>query len=102
MTSLDLWHLISFHLKPRHLRKLILTSKEIKEAVDTEIYWTRIAAHLCFRKKLGRWYHMANLGDRGYKRSMDGFLMDPTIPVETQIKQFLKPKFRDLSMNSAS
>ena len=45
----DAWALIGLHLKPRYLAKLILTSKTIKQLVDTETYWTRVAAHLIWR-----------------------------------------------------
>jgi hypothetical protein len=37
---------IACHLKPRHLYKLMQTSKTIKAAVDTEEYWARVAVHI--------------------------------------------------------
>ena len=41
----DAWVLVGLHLKPRHLSKLIQTSKTVKKLVDTNAYWTRVAAH---------------------------------------------------------
>jgi hypothetical protein len=45
----DEWRSISLHLKPRHLSKLLLTCKTIQRWVDTNLYWTRVAAHLVCR-----------------------------------------------------
>jgi hypothetical protein len=45
----DAWMQIGLHLKPRHLYKLMCANKRIKLLVDNEIYWTRVAAHLCLR-----------------------------------------------------
>jgi len=42
--------LITTHLKPRHVYKLMLTSKAVKAAVDTEKYWERPAVHIMFRR----------------------------------------------------
>jgi hypothetical protein len=39
---------IACHLKPRHLYKLMRTSKTIKAAVDTEEYWARVAVHIVY------------------------------------------------------
>jgi hypothetical protein len=41
----DTWMQIGLHLKPRHLSKLMLTSKTIHNIVDNDAYWTRVAAH---------------------------------------------------------
>lgn len=41
----DAWVLVGLHLKPRHLLKLVRTSKTVKGLVDNNGYWTRIAAH---------------------------------------------------------
>ncbi len=40
---------IAKHLKPRHLYKLMQTSKYVKKTVDTEDYWERAAIHIIFR-----------------------------------------------------
>ena len=42
----EIWGRVALHLKPRHLHKLILTGKSVKEAVDTEDYWVRVAFHV--------------------------------------------------------
>ena len=47
----DIWVLIGLHLKPRYLVKLMQTSKVIKKVVDSENYWTRVAAHLFWRDR---------------------------------------------------
>jgi len=39
---------IACHLKPRHLSRLMRTSKTIKAAVDTEEYWARVAVHIVY------------------------------------------------------
>ena len=41
---------IARHLRPRHLRLLLQTSKHIKRHVDTEHYWDRVALHLVYRE----------------------------------------------------
>ena len=41
----DAWVLIGLHLKPRHLSKLMSTSKTVQKLVDNNTYWTRVAAH---------------------------------------------------------
>jgi hypothetical protein len=87
----DAWALIGLHLKPRYLAKLILTSKTIKQLVDTETYWCRVSAHLIWRDcdlmevrtytddqdRLPRihhnLYHMLGL-DHGYFWGMERFL----------------------------
>jgi hypothetical protein len=48
--SPDLWVQIGLHLKPRHLAKLIATSKTMKKLVDNDTYWTRVAAHMVWRE----------------------------------------------------
>jgi len=45
----ELLALISYHLKPRHVYKLMQTSKLVKSRVDTEEYWARAAVHAVFR-----------------------------------------------------
>ena len=45
MVPNDTWMQIGLHLKPRHLSKLLQTSKTINRIVDNEAYWTRVAAH---------------------------------------------------------
>jgi hypothetical protein len=45
----DMWAQVGLHLKPRHLLKLMGTCKRVWRAVDTEEYWTRVAAHLVWR-----------------------------------------------------
>jgi hypothetical protein len=47
----DAWALIGLHLKPRYLALLIRTSKQIKQLVDNEEYWTRVAFHMVWRGK---------------------------------------------------
>lgn len=49
LLSDDMWAQVGLHVKPRHLFKLMLTCKRIRRAVDTERYWTRVAAHLVWR-----------------------------------------------------
>ena len=46
----ELWCAVALHLKPRHLAKLLATSKAMRRAVDTEAYWLRVAAHLVWRE----------------------------------------------------
>jgi hypothetical protein len=62
----DGWALVGLHLKPRHLFKLILTCKRIGRAVDTERYWTRVAAHLVWRGK-----HHMELASREFSTEDD-------------------------------
>ena len=45
----EIWTLIGTHLPPCHLFKLLCTSREINQAVDTSDYWTRAAAQLIWR-----------------------------------------------------
>jgi hypothetical protein len=45
----DAWVLIGLHLKPRHLFKLLVTSKGVNQLVDNNGYWTRVAAHQVWR-----------------------------------------------------
>jgi hypothetical protein len=45
----DIWSLIGSMLKPRHLAKLLRTNKALRETLDNEGYWTRVAAHLVWR-----------------------------------------------------
>jgi hypothetical protein len=45
----EIWTLIGTHLPPCHLFKLLCTSKEVNQAVDTSDYWTRAAAQLIWR-----------------------------------------------------
>ena len=45
----DIWLQIGLHLRPRYLCKLMRTSKRIKNIVDNETYWTRVAAHMVWR-----------------------------------------------------
>ena len=47
--SADVWNMVSAHLKPRHLLKLMCTNKNISKAVDCDKYWERIALHLLWR-----------------------------------------------------
>ena len=94
----DIWLQIGMHLKPRHLYKLMQTSKRIKQVVDNEAYWTRVAAHMvwrdcdCMEVNVPRerhyvlpdiehnLYHMLGL-DHGYYWGMERFLkrMDEAI-----------------------
>jgi len=76
---------IGCHLKPRHLYKLMQTSKTIKAAVDTEEYWARVAVHIVFRHfdrveiygddnvifpRLSGLYDLVNL-EHGYCKTID-------------------------------
>ena len=45
----DAWMLIGLHLRPRYLAKLLQTSKNVQRLVDTNQYWTRVAAHQVWR-----------------------------------------------------
>lgn len=47
--SPELLGLMSYHLRPRHLYKLMLTCKELKARVDNERYWERAAVHAVWR-----------------------------------------------------
>jgi len=47
--SPEILSMISQHLKPRHLYKLMQTSKQVKSIVDSEEYWSRAAVHAVFR-----------------------------------------------------
>jgi len=53
MTSMpilpEVWTLIGTHLPPRHLYKLLCTSKQINSSVDSHDYWTLVAAQLIWR-----------------------------------------------------
>ncbi len=40
---------IAKHLKPQHLYKLMQTCRSVKNAVDNEQYWERLALHVIFR-----------------------------------------------------
>jgi len=97
--SSDLLRLIQQHLPPRHLGKLIQTSKSIKEILaENEMYWARVAAHMTFRGVFfgtksclqptrpgggfgslkshhcpSSWYFMMNLQE-GYYQAMNNFL----------------------------
>lgn len=46
----DVWRQVGLHLKPRHLVKLMATSKHIFSIVDNENYWARVAFHLIWRE----------------------------------------------------
>ena len=48
----DAWSMIALHLKPRHMFKLMLVSKPINKAVDTDAYWARVALHLMWRQDI--------------------------------------------------
>ena len=87
----EVWASISQHLKPRHLFKLLQVSNSIKEAVDSEAYWTRVAAHMVWRDcscmevlpfpsefdvmpRIGHdLYYMLGL-EHGYKWGMEAFI----------------------------
>ena len=45
----DAWVLIGLHLKPRHLSKLLRVSKKMRQLLDNNAYWTRVAAHAVWR-----------------------------------------------------
>lgn len=45
----EVWTLIGTHLPPRHLFKLLCTSKHVNDAVDNHAYWTRAFAQLIWR-----------------------------------------------------
>lgn len=45
----EVWTLIGTHLPPRHLFKLLCTSKQVSNAVDNHDYWTRAFAQLIWR-----------------------------------------------------
>lgn len=85
----DAWVLIGLHLKPRHLAKLIRVSTKIRQLVDNNAYWTRVAAHAVWRDqdclevmacdkpefppfKVNLYYMLAL--DRGYHWGMELFL----------------------------
>jgi hypothetical protein len=84
----DAWVLIGLHLKPRHLSKLLRVSKKMRQLLDNNAYWTRVAAQLVWREKecleIGPWdrvhfapievnlYDMLAL-DRGYFWGMELF-----------------------------
>jgi hypothetical protein len=83
----ELVMMIARHLLPRHLYKLMQTSKFVKKTVDTEEYWERVALHSVFRHyditeimecdekdrvfpKLSGLYYLVNL-EHGYCKTMD-------------------------------
>ena len=66
----DAWLQIGLHLKPRHLAKLMRTSKAINTVVDNDAYWTRVAAHLAWR----------DCGIMEVHRHPDEFDILPTVP----------------------
>ena len=45
----EVWTLIGTHLPPRHLFKLLCTSKQVKDYVDNHEYWTRVFGQLIWR-----------------------------------------------------
>jgi F-box domain len=47
--SPELLSTISHHLRPRHLYRLMQTSKQLKSIADSEEYWSRAAVHAVFR-----------------------------------------------------
>jgi hypothetical protein len=65
MLSHDTWMQIGLHLKPRHLAKLLRTSKSMKNIVDNEAYWTRVAAHAAWHDCCLMDLHPM---DRGFER----------------------------------
>ena len=90
----DAWTTIGSMLKPRHLAKLLRTNKALRQILDTEAYWTRVAAHLVWRGsesmelhseefpeeedrlpvlKGVNLYYLLGL-DSGYKHGMDLFI----------------------------
>ena len=84
----ELIMMIARHLLPRHLYKLMQTSKSVKNTIDTEEYWERVALHSVFRHfditeimdwydekdrifpRLSGLYHLVNL-EHGYCKTMD-------------------------------
>ena len=42
----DAWRCIGLHLQPRHVFKLMQTSKAIRRCVDNDEYWERAALHM--------------------------------------------------------
>jgi F-box domain len=100
--SPELLSTISHHLKPRHLYRLMQTSKHIHSIVDNEEYWSRAAVHAVFRHipameindwiegsrtypKLTGLYDLVNL-DLGYYETMNQIIgrarhmMDSSVP----------------------
>ena len=75
----EIWTIIGLHLRPRHLVKLMLTCKTINMAVNNEMYWTRVAAHLQWRScefmntSSSQLYFMNGL-QCGYYAGMNHFL----------------------------
>ena len=47
--SAELWASVAQHLKPRHMFKLMRVCKLMNKAVDTELYWSRVAIHILMR-----------------------------------------------------
>ena len=50
---IEVWSMISMHIPPHHLQKLMCVSKSMYHTVDTNAYWTRVASHLFWRS----WQH---------------------------------------------
>jgi hypothetical protein len=83
----ELIMMIARHLLPRHFYKLMQTSKYVKNTIDTEEYWERVALYYVFRNfeiteimycddkdrifpKLSGLYYLVNL-EHGYNKTMD-------------------------------
>ena len=77
--STEIWSSIALHLKPRHLFKLMLVSKRMNKAADTEGYWSRVAVHMLMRNdellELSRdLFYLVNF-EGGYFQGMQAFLL---------------------------
>jgi hypothetical protein len=85
------------HLQPRHVYKLMRTSKAIYEQCVSKPYWERVAFHLAFRgcifdSKIVHDLHDMALLCMGYRLAMDTFIKvaredirsSPTIYMNTQ------------------
>jgi len=97
----EIWTIIGLHLRPRHLVKLMLTCKTINMAVNNEMYWTRVAAHVQWRNcqfmdlSSSQLYFMNGL-ECGYYAGMNEFLeyMDDVIQDEFPEYQILDLRMR--------
>lgn len=101
----DVWGHVGMHLRPRHLLKLMTTSKAVNKAVDSPAYWLREGVVVSWMagplsdgcqvdlpSEVGP-YRMANLA-HGYNKAMDDFIMD--------IRVFTKKYFPEYTPNLPS
>ena len=93
---IELWSMISMHIPPHHLQKLMCVSKSMYRTVDTNAYWTRVASHLFWRSWQHRIY-VSKDGDDG----MGAFLDEVDNSPENEWPDYPWKRFRPTSMGDA-